>query len=148
MRVPVRAIAAAAFALCAAGCDEPLSSITGPTPDLRPTFSSIQQTVFESGDSAGRQACTACHTTARAQFVGGLDLTSSAAYGALVGAGSRGRPGETRVVPGNPEASYLIHKLEGRSTIAGVRMPVGGPYLTQGQIDVIKRWIELGANND
>ena len=65
-----------------------------------------------------------------------------------VGAGSRGRPGETRVVPGNPEASYLIHKLEGRSTIAGVRMPVGGPYLTQGQIDVIKRWIELGANND
>jgi hypothetical protein len=30
-----------------------------------------------------------------------------------------------------------------------VRMPqIGPPYLTDGQILVIKRWIELGAHND
>ena len=148
MPVAVRAIAAAALVICAAACDEPLSSITGPTPDLTPAFSSIQRNIFEAGDSSGRQACVNCHTTTRANFVGGLDLTSGAAYAALVGTASRNKPGAVRVVPGDPEASYLIHKLEGRSTIAGVRMPFGGPYLTQGQIDVIKRWIELGAKND
>ena len=57
--------------------------------------------------------------------------------------------GAIRVVPGDPENSYLIHKLEGRPGIVGVRMPqIGPPYLTDGQILVIKRWIELGARND
>ena len=148
MTVSVRVVAAVALALSTAGCDEPLSSITGPTPDLKPAFSSIQQNIFEAGDSSGRPACINCHTTARANFVGGLDLTSGAAYAALVGAPSRNKPGAIRVVAGDPEASYVIHKLEGRSSIAGVRMPLGGPYLAQGKIDVIKRWIELGARND
>lgn len=146
MTVSVRVIAALALALSTTGCDEPLSSITGPTPDLKPTFSSIQQNIFEAGDSSGRPACTNCHTTGRTPA--GLDLSSGAAYGALVGVPARNKPGAVRVVAGDPEASYVIHKLEGRSTIAGVRMPLGGPYLTQGQIDVIKRWIELGAKND
>jgi hypothetical protein len=52
------------------------------------------------------------------------------------------------VIAGDPENSYIIHKLEERSTISGVRMPLGGPYLTSGQILVIRRWIELGAPND
>ena len=40
-----------------------------------------------------------------------------------------------RVIAGDPENSYLIHKLEGRTGIVGVRMPFnGGPYLTDGQI--------------
>ena len=51
-------------------------------------------------------------------------------------------------IPGDPENSYLIHKLEGRSTIAGVRMPLNGPYLEAGQILVIRRWIEIGAPNN
>ena len=56
--------------------------------------------------------------------------------------------GAVRVIPSDPENSYLIHKLEGRSTIAGVRMPLGGPYLETGQILVIRRWIEIGAPNN
>jgi hypothetical protein len=148
MRLHIRLAAIAAFVLWGAGCDEPLSSITGPTPDLKPTFSSIQQNIFEAGDSSGRVACTNCHTTARANFVGGLDLTTGAAYAALVNTSARNKPGAVRVVPADPDASYVIHKLEGRSTIAGQRMPLGGPYLTEGQIAVIRRWIELGARND
>ena len=51
--------------------------------------------------------------------------------------------------PGDPENSYLIHKLEGRSGIVGRQMPFSGPpFLTNGQILVIKRWIEQGAKND
>jgi hypothetical protein len=31
----------------------------------------------------------------------------------------------------------------------GERMPrTGGPYLTEGQVAIIKRWIALGAPND
>jgi hypothetical protein len=133
--------------LAAAGCDERLSDLTGPTRDLEPTFSSIQRDIFEAPDSSGRPACTSCHNAVLSRF-NGLDLSSAVAYGNLVNRASVGRPGAVRVVPGDPENSYLIHKIEGRSTIAGVRMPLGGPYLAAGQVLVIKRWIERGAQND
>jgi hypothetical protein len=75
-------------------------------------------------------------------------LTNAVAYSNLVNVSSRERPGILRVAPGDPDASYLIHKVEGRSGIVGGRMPFNGPFLSGGQILVIKRWIELGANND
>ena len=138
---------AAAVVAGTVACDESLSTLAGPTPNLEPTFSSIQSQIFNTTDSAGRPACSNCHNAATFPF-SGLNLTSGAAYGTLVNVGSRVRPGAVRVVPGNPENSYLIHKLEGRPGITGVRMPMGGPYLTDGQIRIIRRWIELGANND
>jgi hypothetical protein len=61
---------------------------------------------------------------------------------------ARGKAGATRVQPGDPENSYLVHKVEGRAGISGVRMPFNGTALTDGQILVIKRWIELGAPNN
>ena len=142
--------AAAVAALAVAGCDEKLSDLTGPTPSLQPTFSSIQHEIFDTTDPSGRLACTTCHTNAGGRApTGGLNLTSGASYNALVGVSSLEKPGLMRVNPGDPENSYIIHKLEGRAGIVGVRMPRGnGPFLTEGQILVIKRWIELGAKND
>ena len=133
-----------------ASCDEKLSSITGPTPDLEPTFSSIQRNIFTTTDSAGRAACTNCHTTAGGRVPPvGMDLGSPNAHAMLVNVPALNKPGAIRVIPGDPENSYIIHKLEGRSDIAGLRMPRSGPpYLTDGQIRVIKRWIELGALNN
>lgn len=136
-----------ALALGTVGCDESLSELTGPTPDLEPTFSSIQEHIFSSGDSAGRPACTNCHNAVGSRF-NGLDLTAAVSYNNLVNVPSRFKAGAVRVIPGDPENSYLIHKLEGRSTIAGVRMPLNGPYLEAGQILVIRRWIEIGAPNN
>ncbi len=136
----------AAFA--SASCDESLSKLTGPTPDLKPTFSSIQRDIFEAADSSGRPACTRCHTDAGRNPAGGILLRGDAAYGNLVNAQSRGKPGALRVVPGNPDASYIVQKIEGRGDIVGTRMPNGGPYLSDGQVLVIKRWIELGAPNN
>ena len=70
------------------------------------------------------------------------------AYANLVGVPSIEQPARLRVAPGDPENSYIIHKLEGRQGITGVRMPLTGTPLTDGQIRVIERWIENGAPND
>lgn len=149
----VRALGTAALmTMCigVAACDEKLSDLTGPTPNLEPTFSTIQRDVFEAPDSSGRPACTNCHTDAGGRVPSaGLNLRSGASYANLVGVASRERPGVARVAPGDPENSYLIHKIEGRPGIVGMRMPFASAnFLTQGQILVIKRWIELGAQNN
>jgi len=135
-----------AIATCAAACDEKLSSIAGPTPNLHPTFASVQAEVFEKTDPAGRAACTNCHTSTGRNPSGGMNLNHDVAYDNLVNVPARGRPGAIRVIPGDPENSYIVHKIEGRSDIAGRRMPFSGPpYLTDGQILIIKRWIAIGA---
>lgn len=137
------------LAAMAAACDESLASLAGPTPNLTPTFASIQREVFSQTDGAGRLACTNCHNPAGSQFAAGLDLTGAGAYDRLVNVSSRTKPGAVLVRPGNPDDSYLVHKLEGRSDIVGQRMPRGtGPFLTDGQMTVIRRWIAQGAAND
>jgi hypothetical protein len=141
-------LAAAVFAGTVA-CDEDLSSLTGPTPNLTPTFTSIQNEIFNTTDTSGRLACVNCHNPGGRAFTAGLDLASAGAYDRLVGVASVQRPSLRRVAPGEPENSYIIHKLEGRPGILGTRMPRGtGPFLTDGQMLVIRRWIELGAPND
>lgn len=142
------AMVLAACALMAAGCDEKLSDVAGPTPNLTATFSSIQRDIFNAPDATGRPACTGCHNAQLARFNGNLNLSGTAAFSQLVSAASSGKAGATRVIPGNPDASYLIHKLEGRSGIVGARMPLNGPFLSAGQIAIIRRWIELGAENN
>ena len=76
-------------------------------------------------------------------------LLEGRSYNQLVGRASSFKPGAVLVVPDDPDGSYLIQKLEGRGDIIGQRMPrTGGPFLTDGQIRIIRRWIELGAKND
>ncbi len=131
------------------GCDEQLSDLTGPTPNLQPTFASIQREIFNTQDASGRLACTQCHVAGGAAAGTGLFLTDATSYAALVGAQSRLRPGETLVIPGDPDNSYLVRKLEGGPNINGLRMPRNtGPFLTQGQMLVIRRWITAGAANN
>ncbi|MGE5200227.1 MAG: hypothetical protein ACM3H9_11345, partial [Rhodospirillaceae bacterium] len=138
-----------AATLAGAACDEKLSDVAGPTPNLEATFSSIQHEIFDTTDSSGRLACTSCHTDAGRSPAGGLVLLEGRAYDALVGRPSSFKPGAILVVPGDPDGSYMVHKLEGAADIAGSRMPRGtGPFLTSGQMQIIRRWIALGAKND
>ncbi len=138
-----------AFASFAAACDEKLSELAGPSPNLGPTFASIQREILEKTDSSGRAACTNCHTDVGRNPSAGLNLRHEVAYASLVRVASRNKTGATIVIPGDPDNSYIVHKLEGRSGIVGERMPrTGGPYLTEGQMTIIKRWIATGANND
>ena len=142
-------LAAAAVFAGTAACDENLSDLTGPTPNLEPTFSSIQHEIFDTTDSSGRLACITCHSSVGRTPSAGLDLTAGNSYARLVGVSSGERPGVLRVAPGDPDSSYIVHKLEGGPNIVGVRMPRGtGPYLTEGQMLVIRRWIAAGAQNN
>jgi hypothetical protein len=132
-----------------AGCDEQLSDLTGPTPNLQPSFASIQREIFNTQDSSGRLSCIQCHTNVGRTPAGGLNLVEGTAFGALVGRPSALKPGETFVIPGDAENSYLVKKLEGAAGINGLRMPRNnGPFLTEGQMLVIRRWITAGAANN
>jgi len=138
-----------AAACTAAGCDESLSNLAGPTPNLTPTFSSIYQEILMSADPAGRQACIRCHVPGRGGFnqVGMNLSTPDLAYTNLVGFRSVERPNLLRVAPGDPTNSYLLKKLTGQD-ITGSRMPLNADPLTEGQIQIIARWIERGAPRD
>ena len=77
------------------------------------------------------------------------NFTGANAYAALVGVRSFEKPSLFRVAPGEPDNSYIVHKLEGGPNIVGERMPRGGgPFLTSGQMVVIRRWIADGAPNN
>jgi hypothetical protein len=144
-----RILLACFLIVSAVGCDEKLSSVTGPTPQLEPTFTSIQRDIFGARDLAGRQACTDCHSDVGRNASGGLVLLGGRAHAALVNQVSTAKAGAIRVIPGDPDNSYLIKKLAGSPDIVGVRMPRGnGPFLTDGQVLVIRRWIQLGAPNN
>jgi hypothetical protein len=132
--------------LTAMACDESLSKLAGPTPSLEPTFASVQKEIFETTDAAGRVACVNCHTSTGRNPSGGMNLNHDVAYDSIVNAPSARKPGAIRIIPGDPENSYLVHKVEGRAGIVGVRMPfAGAPFLTDGQILILKRWIANGA---
>jgi hypothetical protein len=143
-------VVAVAVALCGSACDEKLSDVAGPTPNLEPTLSSIQREIFNVSDSSGRAACIQCHTNVgRPPAVPGFLLTEGQSYQSLVGRASVTKLGAVNVIPGDPDNSYFIQKIEGRGGINGLRMPRNGPpYLTDGQISIIRRWIELGAQNN
>src|SRR5262245_36482753 len=106
-----RTILLAVCLTAAAGCDESLSDLAGPTPNLTPTFSSIQREIFNAPDSSGRVACTSCHNPQLARLNGNLNLAEGTSYGQLVNVASSGKPGAIRVIPGDAATSYLIHKL-------------------------------------
>jgi hypothetical protein len=105
--------------------------------DLAPTLSSIQANVF-----TVHCAVPGCHGGANPQESLRLDPGFSAGY--LINVASPRGDAFVRVVPGDPDASLLIQKLEGTQPV-GDRMPLFGPYLPQSTIDVIRQWIRNGA---
>jgi hypothetical protein len=74
-----------------------------------------------------------------------MNLEHDIAYSQLVNVPSARKAGAVRVIPGNADDSYIVHKVEGRPGIVGARMPFNGPFLTEGQILILRRWIDLGA---
>lgn len=104
------------------------------------TLAQVQAAVFT-------PSCSACHNGVGAVLPGSMDLSSAAAsQAALVNVASAEVSTLRRVLPGDPVNSYLVHKIEGTQAV-GSRMPLGGPFLSQPNIDLVKAWIQGGAQN-
>lgn len=98
----------------------------------------VQSTIFG-------PVCSGCHNGAGTILPGSMNLTSATTTAAaLVNVTSVEAPSLKRVAPGDPANSYVVHKVEGTQT-AGSRMPLGGPFLSQENIDLIRAWIQGGA---
>ncbi len=131
-----------AVGVAACGSDSPTAP-TAPTPTPTPggltaTLSSIQSEVLN-------PSCIGHHGDHATDA--DLDLREGQAFSNLVNRPSI-QVALDLVEPNDAENSYLIHKLDGRAGIVGVQMPVGGPFLSQADIDVIKQWINAGAQNN
>lgn len=88
-----------------------------------------------------------CHGTLGAK--GGLVLTADVAYAQLVGvpadnAAAKAK-GKKRVVPGDPDASFLVQKLTAPGAGEGDRMPEAGDPIAAEDLDLLRRWIAAGA---
>lgn len=95
-----------------------------------------------------RTQCATCHMTG--QEAGQMALHPGAAYASLVNVKSP-VVGLVRVVPGKPEQSYLLMKLNGTHLDhggTGTRMPFGVPPLPQKVVDQFAAWIKAGAKNN
>ena len=78
------------------------------------------------------QSCVACHGEAKP--AGGLAVTSR-----------KSLLDKKSIVPGKPDAS-LLYKLAAMPAGRAGAMPPGGPRLPEDKLDILKRWIEQGAD--
>ncbi len=93
--------------------------------------------------------CVACHLYESPQ--GGLLLEAGDTHAATVDVPSTQAP-LPRVAPGDPERSYLVHKLRGTQLQvggSGAPMPFNADTGTSGlatdELEVIEAWIRAGA---
>jgi len=132
-------VAAAALLIALSGCGAGSGGGSPPAPagGLQPTLASIQANIF-----TPTCAVSGCHTGSNP--VQGLRLDDGFSYGNLVGVASPYGSTIIRVVPGDPDNSFLIQKLEGTTAFGG-RMPLVGCCLQQVTVDVVRQWIQDGA---
>jgi hypothetical protein len=123
-----------ALALCAA-CDG------GEPQPAPPTFTEVHERVLQ-------VSCVfaTCHKGGPSP-AGDLSLERDEAYANLVDVPSSVVDGEIRVVPGDPEASYVIDKLTATMPADGDPMPPDAA-LEADRIELVRAWIEAGAVDD
>ena len=93
-----------------------------------------------------KKRCAVCHLTGGE--AGNMALHPRAAYGSLVDVASVQAENMLRVAPGDPDTSYLLHKLEDTHLDAGgtgARMPFNEPPLDPEAVQLFRAWIEAGA---
>lgn len=116
--------------------------VIGPTRAGDTSLARDVQPVFD-------RQCVACHLYESAQ--GGLVLEAGEAHAATVGVPSS-EAKLPRVEPGNPDGSYLVHKLRGTHLSVGgngAQMPfnadTGRGGLPSDELRLIEAWVRAGA---
>ncbi len=93
------------------------------------------------------ERCINCHAPGGfAQMVGiPWDFREDTAFDDLVNRVSSQDADFTLVVPGDPDSSLMFLKISSESPPVGGMMPLGGPPLTDGEVQLIRAWVEQGA---
>ncbi len=120
------------FALVA-GCKDlgtaPPVQQTGPPPASNVSFRQDILPVLT------RSGCVGCH--------GGTNGLHVNTVAGLLAGGLHG----PAIVPGKPDSSNIVKKISPNPPF-GVRMPQGGPYLSDADIQLIRTWIAEGAKDN
>ena len=91
--------------------------------------------------------CIVCHSPGGIAQLSGIpqDLGPETAYEDLVNQPSVQRPDLTLVVPGDSGSSLLFLKISSQAPPVGSPMPLTGPPLSGSEIELIRQWIDQGA---
>jgi hypothetical protein len=126
---------------------------TTPTATVKPSFDIIQEKILNVSC-----ALSGCHaSTSDPSFaLHGLVLTPGKSYANLVGVIAKNAAaknlGLKLVNPKDPDNSFLMHKIacetghHASTANFGAHMPLGGNFLSQGEVDFIRKWIINGAS--
>ena len=106
--------------------------------DVAVPFEVIQDSIFSASC-----ALSECHDSTSKKAA--LDLSAGNAYLALINAPSTQQLESFLVVPGDPDASYLVTKLLDTQMRDGQLMPIDAPPLEDCQVEMIRGWIRAGA---
>ena len=81
----------------------------------------------------------------------GMSLVAGQAFSNVVNVPAIELPTMNRVTPNQPDNSYLVHKIQGTHLDvggSGSRMPLNLSPLSQSDIDLIRDWIQAGAQSN
>jgi hypothetical protein len=120
----------------------PTRTITvNPQTGMQATFTNVQNQIFNPSC-----AFSGCHSSGSASA--GLDLSEGQAYDNIVNVPSDVQGSKDLVEPGDADNSYLYLKVIGDESISGGQMPRFGDPLSQDLQDLLRDWIEAGAQNN
>lgn len=111
-------------------------------------FTNNVKPIFGSEESGGlffNGKCVFCHYEGSENP--GLDLNDPFGPNGLVNVKTTYRGDYFRVVPGNPDESFLMLKVRAQQpdSVIGAPMPYSFALLTERQIDIVRQWIVEGA---
>lgn len=139
LRVPL-------LSMVLAGCANDDAELLGGIFDTSSLSMSVQP-IFDANC-----AFSGCHAGSSPQANMSLEAPNIFKPGiGIVGVSSLQAPLLLRVMPGDSNASYLIHKLEGTQLSVGGccdQMPLGVQPLNSATIQVIRDWIDQGSQNN
>lgn len=136
-------------AILLAGCGEEGITLPEPPEGGPPTLSGDVQPILDRNCAfSGCHAPTIVEPEAKP-----MNLAEGSARASTVNVAALQLPSMDRIEPGQPDRSYLVHKIQGTHLSvggSGAAMPQEGdlPPLSPGEIETIRDWIAEGARDD
>ncbi len=136
-------VAIGVFLLASVACAGDGTGLDGGNGGGEVTLSGDVQPIF-----TGNCALSGCHAGSSPEQ--GMSLAAGQAFSNVVNV-TAGQASMNRVTPNQPDSSYLVHKVQGTHLTAGgsgSRMPLNRSPLSQSDIDLIRDWIQAGAQSN